>query len=495
MNHISASQDSSENDAPQKVVVHLAYPLWRKHTLIAVARAKQLQDEGNEVVVSYCNSRAGTCAVNYAGSPTACLVCRRRARTTAEAAGLNAIPLEVPSATENADHPVTLHDRRELAEGVQSGITTTFRTMMGEVPRRSLIGMIRKRYYRTALGMLHAFDSLVRKQAADRIEVFNGRHACSRFCLITSRRLGIPFNTLEVTTRQRPIVFHGHTAHDRGRIQQRILQQPVDHETAEEFYARRRRPADNKFAKQHAAGFQPPSAEGYQKRISIFLSSQDEFESLGKEWVSPFLDYAPIVERACRENPDYLFCIRFHPNQADIAGDVVTPFQTVSELPNVHIYEPTDTANTYTLIDWSDLVVTFGSTVTVEACWMQKPAIMLGPSLYDDLEVSHNPQTVDEFVAILRHDLQPGSRDNAARFAYYEEFDQDELRYVRYTGNNMAPQGIQLKHPWLGQLMRTSDDLLCRAIKWLAQYTIRSESHPEDETGTAASSDDAKRAA
>ena len=471
----------SHNGQPDSVLVHLAYPLWRKHSLIAIARAKELQDEGHDVLVSYCNSKAGTCAVNYAGSPASCAVCRTRARSSAEDAGLKTVPLQTPL-EEDSDQPLTLQDRRDLAEGVQSGITTTFRTMSGEVPRRSLLGLVRRQYYRTAQGLLRSMNRLVQERQPDRIEVFNGRHACSRFCLSAARRAGIPFNTLEVTTKQRPIIFQGHTAHDRKRIQERIRKQPVDYAAAQAFYDRRRQPGTNKYAKKHAAEFTPPDSGGFQKKISIFLSSQDEFESLGKEWVSPFLDYAPVVERACREYPDYLFCVRFHPNQADVAGDVVTPFQHIADLPNVQVYEPTDTANTYTLVEWGDVVVTFGSTVTIEACWMNKPVIMLGPSLYDDLEVSHNPETVDEFVGLLQQDLTPGDRDNAARFAWYEEYDEDKLRYVRFTGRNMAEQGIRIRHPWLGQIMRTSDNVWCRAVKLFTRLTLKS---PADTTGPA----------
>ncbi|MCH2209863.1 MAG: hypothetical protein MK110_01065 [Fuerstiella sp.] len=471
---LTTLQQSSANRPPQQqVIVHAAYPLWRKHLLLTVARAKQLQDDGDNVVVTYCNSRSGTCAVNYAGSPLACLVCKTRARKTAEAAGLQTVPLDTPVTREDAKHPLTLQDRRELAEGVQSGVTTTFRTMNGEVSRRSLIGSIRRRYYKTAQGLLRSMDALVRDVTPDRIEVFNGRHACSRFCLIAARRFGIAFNTLEVTTAQKPIIFQGHTAHDRKAIQQRVRRQPADYRVAEKFYGGRRRPQINKYARKHAVEFRPPDAADFQKKIGIFLSSQDEFESLGKEWVSPFLDYAPIVERACRENPDYLFCIRFHPNQADIAADVVEPFRNVAELPNVRIYEPTDTANTYTLMQWSDQVVTFGSSVTIEACWMNKPAIMLGPSLYDDLEISHNPASVDEFLELLRKDLPVGSRENAARFAYFEQYDQDELRYIRYTGKTMVAQGIKIRYPLLSQIMRTSDDVLCRAVKLWTRVLLR----------------------
>ena len=54
------------------VVVHAAYPLWRKHLLVTMARARELQDDGHKVVVTHCNATAGTCAANYAGNPAAC---------------------------------------------------------------------------------------------------------------------------------------------------------------------------------------------------------------------------------------------------------------------------------------------------------------------------------------------------------------------------------------------------------------------------------------
>ncbi|MFN5741091.1 MAG: hypothetical protein ACK5A1_05855, partial [Planctomyces sp.] len=42
------------------VVVHAAYPLWRKHLLVTMARARELQDDGHKVVVTHCNATAGT---------------------------------------------------------------------------------------------------------------------------------------------------------------------------------------------------------------------------------------------------------------------------------------------------------------------------------------------------------------------------------------------------------------------------------------------------
>lgn len=174
-------------------------------------------------------------------------------------------------------------------------------------------------------------------------------------------------------------------------------------------------------------------------------------------------------------NPHDLFCIRFHPNQADILSDIISPFREIASLPNVQIYYPNDTANTYTLMEWSDLVITFGSTVTVEACWMGKPVIMLGPGYFDELNVAFTPRNQQEFNDLLLRDLPPGDRTNAARFAWYQEFDSDPLHYVRNDGGRLVPNGMRLFKPWLSQLARSADNVLCHLLKRMTALKPRTD--------------------
>lgn len=472
----SAKSDPVNADAlprPERVVIHAAYPVWRKHLLMAVARARELQESGSEVLFTYCDGHGGTCAVNYSGSRIVCSICRSRVCQTAEAAGLNLIPLRATPEEGRPSDTLLLHEKQALIEGVQSGVTSTFRQLAGDSSKDFLIRLIKRAYFATSASLLRSMKTLLDRERPDRIEVFNGRHACSRFCIIAAKDRNIPFNTMEVTACGQPIIFAGHTAHDRIRIQERILRQPADFKLAEQYFSRRRRPKDNKYAKKHSTEFTPPSSSGFRKRITIFLSSQDEFESLGKEWRSPFPDYAEVVRTVCVDNPDYLFCIRFHPNQADMASDITTPFKAIESLPNSVIYYPTDTANTYTLIEWSDIVLTFGSTVTIEACWMGKPAIMLGPSFFDQLDVSYNPKDMTELQELLRRDLAPKDRQNAARLAGFQERDYDPMKFVAHNGSVIVPNGIQIFRPFLSRVARTSDNVFCHVVKTVAKIASK----------------------
>ncbi len=457
------------SDSSEKVVLHVSYPLWRKHTLVQIARAKELQESGTDVVLTYCNATSGTCAVNFSGSPVACSICRSRVRGTAKANGLVAVPLDVRS----QDPVLSPTEKQEVAEGVHSAVISTFRQLPRDGAETPINRMIKRRYFQTACGLLRSMKKVLRTESPDRVEVFNGRHACSKFCLTAANGEGIPFNTMEVTGKAKPILFKGHTAHDRFRIQERMRTMPIDMEATQRYFENRRRPAANKFTKGYSDEFIPPDGSGYRKKVSVFLSSQDEFEALGRAWKSPLHNYAGVMHEACMKNPDYLFCIRFHPNQADMISDIRTPFDSIAQLPNVIIYYPTDPANSYTLMEWSDVVLTFGSTVTIEACWAGKPTIMLGPSFYDQLDVSVNPANMDEFLEVIRQDIQPRPARNAAFAAMYMENESDEFQYIGHDGRAMVPAGVPIKRALLSRVARSCDNAFCRIVKSYSKWYVQ----------------------
>ncbi len=459
-------QDETETGG-DRVIVHVAYPLWRKPTMVAVARAKELKEQGNDVRLSYCAQTGGTCAVNYAGLPVVCKICQRGVRAMGKELDLPLIPLTAGPPQQPTQ--TTLREKKEILHGVVSGIVSTFRTLPREVRRSRLAVGIKQRYFRTANQLLAGMKQAIADQRATRVEVFNGRHACSKFCLLAARDAGIDVNTLEVTRNHLPIVFRGHTTHDRHAIQQRMLANEANYEAADAFFSKNRTRAGNKFAKQHAEDFQPPQVQATRK-VAIFLSSQDEFASLGKAWESPFEASDEVVRRLAEQYPETHFCVRFHPNQADINTDIFSPFTDLEGRNNVTLYYPTDTANTYALIDWSDVVVTFGSTLTIEACWAGKPVVLLGPSFFDSLDVAYTPADLDGFLQLMAEELSSKSRENAARAANYMLFDHDPMKYIRNVNGKLVPHGFVRRHALPLRLARYFEVVTGRALKaWVGR--------------------------
>ncbi len=474
-------------DKSEKIVIHAAYPLWRKNALLTLARAKQLQDEGHQVTLTYCAKTGGVCCVNYMGNPLTCLVCQASIRRSAEQMGLPAVPLAYAGGPEEA----SLENKKGLLEGVLSGLISTFRLLAPDIRRSSILEWIKRRYYQTSSSLLQAAKQLIAQEQPDRVETLNGRLACSKFVLLAAQDAKIAYNTFEWNLQHEPIVYHGHTPFDRSELQQRILAHPADFQLAEAFFQNWRSPKHNRFAGQQAQAFSPPNPLGFQKKITFFLSSQDEFASLGREWKSPFVD-AQVIAAASQKYPHYFFCVRFHPNQADIGSDIISPFDNIAQQENVQVYYPEDPANTYDLIDWSDVVVTFGSTVTVEACWQGKATVMLGPSRYDQLDVAETPKTLEEFLELLGGEIAPKDRTNVARLAYYWVHDSDPFKYLDCSDRKrIRGPGLKQAMPALTYLARYGEKLFCRLLKILVRQRPQ---QPKKATPTATGASSAKAA-
>ncbi|HCK41995.1 MAG TPA: hypothetical protein DHW22_10215 [Planctomycetaceae bacterium] len=446
------------------VIFHLPPPMQKRAFHLMLAHAKQVHEEGEPVILTHCNLQAGTCSSNLTGSRLICAACRHSTRKTAEDVGLELVPLDMPEENATSNH-LSRNENAELIEGVNSCLITLLRVLKYDLNRLPLLRAIKRRNFRTASALLKSMNVLLSKRKVHRIEVLNGRYACMKIGLIAARKFGLPFNTLDFSCVGKPMVFRGHTPHNRSAIQERIRRNPTDVEVAQEYYSARKDRRLNPFARKHQYFELPSAPPDTQKKIAFFLSSQDECESLGPEWRSPFRNTAEVVEQACKAYPEYYFCVRFHPNQSKILSDITSDYHHLQNLSNLRIYYPTDEINTYSLVDWSDVVVTFASTVAIEACWSGKAVVQLGPSFFDQLDISYTPGSLDEFITLLGTNTKPWPNDAAVQFANYDMNDFDELRYLDYSAGEEKPVGFHRKGSALATPAKKANNLANKILQ------------------------------
>ena len=139
--------------------------------------------------------------------------------------------------------------------------------------------------------------------------------------------------------------------------------------------------------------------------IAIFNSSEDELMAI-EGWGNPFYEnqsdgiYKIINE--FKDISDIKFFLRVHPNLTGIDNSQTNFFQNVlSKFPNLEIIPPDSPISTYTLIDVCDIVITFGSTVGIEAVYRKKPSILMGRSIYEDLGGLILPNSHTDLINIL----------------------------------------------------------------------------------------------
>src|SRR5690606_23151032 len=88
--------------------------------------------------------------------------------------------------------------------------------------------------------------------------------------------------------------------------------------------------------------------------------------------------------------------------------------------PNLHIIPPESPLDSYALMDACEKVVSFSSTMGVEAGYWQTPSILIGHAFYEDLGCCYRPQSHEEVIQlILEKNLAPKPREGSLKYGHY----------------------------------------------------------------------------
>ncbi|MEM4235387.1 MAG: hypothetical protein QXU75_09635, partial [Candidatus Methanomethylicaceae archaeon] len=110
------------------------------------------------------------------------------------------------------------------------------------------------------------------------------------------------------------------------------------------------------------------------------------------------------------------FYVRCHPNMLDSQASI---FQSL-ENDFVTVIKPKDKVSTYTLLQNCAAVLTFGSTVGIEAVYYGVPSILIaGKAMYEKLGGTYQPKSHEELVSMLMSDLLPMDKTPAYKYGYY----------------------------------------------------------------------------
>ena len=98
------------------------------------------------------------------------------------------------------------------------------------------------------------------------------------------------------------------------------------------------------------------------------------------------------------------FVIRIHPNTDYKSSAEILRWKNFQKyLENkfnfIEVIDSSSKVNTYSLIKKSNLVVTAGSTVNLEAAFLKIPNVLIGNGLYKDMDIAFMPKNYDEFCA------------------------------------------------------------------------------------------------
>jgi hypothetical protein len=170
------------------------------------------------------------------------------------------------------------------------------------------------------------------------------------------------------------------------------------------------------------------------KNIIIFNSSEDEFAAVGPEWKNPVYKDQLTGIKAILEDlqfeKDIWIYLRIHPNLEDVKDEDTMALYDL-HYQNLTIVKPDSKISSYELLFNASKVVTFGSTMGIEAVYWGIPSISIGITLYSDFNATYQPANHKQVIEMIKSDLKPSAPEPALKYGFfYKTFGVD---YKLYT--------------------------------------------------------------
>jgi hypothetical protein len=195
------------------------------------------------------------------------------------------------------------------------------------------------------------------------------------------------------------------------------------------------------------------------RNIAVFMSSEFEYAAVGPEWLNKlYKDQNEGLERIvasleAADAPAHLY-IRMHPHMRGIHNANLTRTRAIRS-PKATVIPPESPISSYALLWACDKVLTFGSTVGIEAVYWGKPSVIAGPSYYHHLGATYNPADHEELIALLLAELKPKSKEAALKYGYHEL--RKGIEHVHYKAESpfkgtFKGRDLNAHVPWVRRL-------------------------------------------
>lgn len=184
-------------------------------------------------------------------------------------------------------------------------------------------------------------------------------------------------------------------------------------------------------------GLLPDNFRPNATKIVVFTSSEDEFVAIGDEWQNRCYDTQQqaieTLSSLCHKSlPLAQIFVREHPNAAK-SGSRLVETQVIKSNQNCTLIPAESPIDSYALIDASDIVITFGSTMGVEATYWGKPSVTLGPFFGKGLDVTWEAADFDDVLAFLLSPPTARPQINAIKYGAYLQTRGIEFKHFHPT--------------------------------------------------------------
>lgn len=436
------------------VAIFTTHPLFQRHFATELELAQKHLDAGDTVTLLYCNGEMLACETNEEHSPTRCQLC-----ITSRIKGSNSLR-NTKNLTIQPFQQLSAANIKELEDfGLGKNIADKFPDMevmmafiidnydIGSSVLSSVICSLKdstpdieqhkdllQRYLIAALIVYRSVQNFLRTTKPDRFYIFNGRMSITRAILRACESEEVEYFTHECGNDAHTYsLFHNTMPHGIRMMTEMMLEHwhkahtNSDREAIGAAWYQNRAKGIKvngySFVEQQQSGLLPPEYNPEKRHIAIFNTGSFEYVTVGDDYKnhlysSQMQGLERIITSLSPYKDEYHITIRIHPNLAGLPKEIDPVLALQSDF--VTVIPPESAISTYTLIEHSEKVIVFNSTVGIEAVYFGKPSILAGKTAYMDLGSNYIPQTHEELLQmVLDTQLPPKNPTGALIYGYF----------------------------------------------------------------------------
>lgn len=448
-----------------KILIYLTAAGLNPHMGVLLDEAEKYIQEGHDVTVLSCDKTIGCCLSNPTQQAAICLSCKLQKKFLVHKLSKRVKIYDINQFHKGVVFPEfhykSILDLKKIEyKGIDIGyaVVSTYVTLT-----RNLNPKFDESYYhlineflKSSVILTEALIQAIKEIKPDRICLSNGRLFETKPALRLGQQNNIETYVYEVTgispnfrtvyfinTLPHDIQYNTQLINDFWNNSKQIIDEKI--KIGEDFYKKKKLGIavnDVSYTASQNIGQLPEGWDKTKMNIVIFNSSEDEFVAIGEEYEKKiFPSQIEGMEYILSENVDrndIHFYIRIHPNLKKIQYKYHLDIYKFAEYSNCDIIPADSPVSTYSLIDNANKIIAFGSTTGIEACFWNKPVILLSTTFYSNLDVAYLPQDKEELQELIREPiLKPKSIIGALKYGYYSsDMRGQKFQYFNYNFSN-----------------------------------------------------------
>ena len=405
---------------------------------LAFSEKIHIENKKNKHLFFMCDAALKSCSVNVFNKKSICNICKFKAEkgfNEFKKRNKNSDLIKVNRSdlfSLNINHDeFDVNVQKELLLGVHSTIGSQLR-----LDDMSLLDgrwrKVKDRMLDSSYALFTYFNHFLSKNNVNNFIIFNGRLSCARPLIESSKKNKVNYNLFDAGVNGKvPMystneMFHSIEFEQRNSFITYLKYFRESRNLAAKYFSYKRKKIpinDVAYTKNQIDNHIDDSVRNLSKPIiSVFVSSDDEYRFIGSDWSKyKILDQIESIKEliSSKLSDKFDFVIKMHPNQKSIHKSTMNKYKILSN--DVTVLFPENFTDSYALIEYSELVINFCSSIAVEANYLRKPVVQIGPSKFIKFSIANFVESTKDAIELIlnnKYKVMP-VRGSIISFTYY----------------------------------------------------------------------------